>query len=189
MSVRDLLEARRAERDAILERATALLVADTRIVAAWLTGSLGRGDGDSLSDIDLRVIVEDAEIGAFVANRRGEVGQIGQPILIEEAPQNAPPGGAYLLVLYGGGTGAHQVDWYWQPQVSARFPPDARMLFDRAGIPSRAPSAPLTDVERTALLANKAAFQWAMLPIAAKKIARADSRPKIRRQQWGRVES
>ena len=33
-------------RDALIERLTLGLAADDRIAAAWLGGSLGRGDGD-----------------------------------------------------------------------------------------------------------------------------------------------
>ena len=47
---------------------------------------------------------------------------VGRALLLEEAPQNAPPGGGYMLVLYGGqaGVGPQQVDWYWQARSKAR---------------------------------------------------------------------
>ena len=45
-----------ADRDAVLARAVELLDADERVVAAVLTGSLGRDAGDRWSDIDLLAV-------------------------------------------------------------------------------------------------------------------------------------
>lgn len=50
----------RIHRDALLQHMLAVLRADERFVAAWLTGSLARGEGDDLSDLDLSVVVADA---------------------------------------------------------------------------------------------------------------------------------
>ena len=50
-------------RDALIERLTLGLAADDRIAAAWLGGSLGRGDGDDWSDIDLWLAIEDGAGG------------------------------------------------------------------------------------------------------------------------------
>jgi len=44
---------------------------------------------------------------------------------------NAPAGGAYLMALYTGQAGVHQVDWYWQRQADASLPRQAVLLFDR----------------------------------------------------------
>ena len=46
-SLHALLDDRRAERDALLRRITELLQGDERVAAAWLFGSLGRGEGDA----------------------------------------------------------------------------------------------------------------------------------------------
>ena len=176
MSVRDLLHTRRAERDALLERITALLMEDTRVVAAWLFGSLGREDADDLSDIDLRVIVADQFSEAINAARREFVARFGKPLLIEEAPGNAPAGGAYLLVFYESRTGLQHVDWTWQPQSHARIPLEAHVLFDRAGIPSIRPPESITATERATRVTDRVIFFWAMSPIAAKFVARRQRR-------------
>ncbi len=42
-----------AERAALLETIVQHARADARVVAGWLFGSLGRGDGDALSDLDV----------------------------------------------------------------------------------------------------------------------------------------
>jgi hypothetical protein len=49
-----------ADRDAVLRRATELLSEDRRVEAVLLTGSLGRGEGDRWSDVDLDAVVERA---------------------------------------------------------------------------------------------------------------------------------
>jgi hypothetical protein len=180
MSTLDKLARRRSERDALFARALTLLRADPRVVAAWLTGSLGQGTGDDLSDLDLWIIVRDDAIAAVADERQSYVARIGTPILIQEAPHNAPPGGAFLLVFYDSAAGIQEVDWNWQPQSTARLPSNIRLLFDHVGIPRATPALPLTDAERAALLTERAVFFWAMAPIAARKIARGQPRAALR---------
>ncbi len=52
-------------RDECLRRITDVLERDERVRAAWLAGSLGRGAGDELSDLDLVVVVAEPELAAF----------------------------------------------------------------------------------------------------------------------------
>jgi len=68
-AVRSRLERHSAERDILLQRAQAVLAQDSRVSAAWLFGSLGRGDADELSDLDLFIIVADEQHEAIVADR------------------------------------------------------------------------------------------------------------------------
>lgn len=166
------LEARAGERDALLERILSSLQADRRVAGAWLLGSLGRGTADAWSDIDLCVVVRDADVTAVLAERRDLVARPGGPLLVQDLPRNAPPGGAYLLVLYPGAGGPVHVDWYLRPCAGAVVPHEARLLFDRAGLlVAPAPGAPDSE-ERAAALLRDALFFWAMAPIAAKYIGR-----------------
>ncbi len=71
MSTEQRLKELRAERDALLLEATALLEGDERVVAAWLHGSLGRGTADEWSDIDLWVVLADSSIEETCTGRRG----------------------------------------------------------------------------------------------------------------------
>jgi Nucleotidyltransferase domain len=169
---------RRAERDALLGRLARFLQEDDGVAAAWLAGSLGRGDADDLSDLDVWVVVQDEAIGAIRSDPCAWTARLAPPLLALPAPQNAPAGGAYLLALYEGTTGPHQVDWYWEPVSLAMLPEGVRLLFDRVGLPRSdlrpfepAP-APQSAAEREAAAAGRLTFFWAMLPIAAKKIAR-----------------
>ncbi|MBV9174980.1 MAG: nucleotidyltransferase domain-containing protein [Chloroflexi bacterium] len=104
------------ERSAFLAWLAHDLDQDGRIVAAWLGGSLGRGDADELSDIDIHLAINDDHCAGLNETRRAFVSQFGKPLLIQEAPQNAPPDGAFLLVLYRGQTAPVEVDWSWQPR-------------------------------------------------------------------------
>jgi hypothetical protein len=174
--VHRLLQDRQTERDALLASVGAALRAEQRVVAAWLAGSLGRGDADALSDLDLWVIVRDEAIDAIAADPRAFVAGAGEPCLVIEAPQNAPPGGAYLFTHFPGDTGAHQVDWYWQAASRAARPPTTELLFERISIPGAMPPSPLADDELAAQLSALLAEFWASVLIAAKTIARGRHR-------------
>ncbi len=50
-----------------LDRLTTMLRTDPRIRAAWLAGSLGRGGADRYSDIDLHVVLAEADLASFQA--------------------------------------------------------------------------------------------------------------------------
>jgi len=68
------LQLRLSEREAVLQRISAQLAADERVVAAWILGSLGRGRGDALSDIDVRVVVADPWSETLNAERQAYMG-------------------------------------------------------------------------------------------------------------------
>ena len=169
----DWLRVRRDERQALLDRAVEMLVADRRVAAAWLVASLGRDAADDLSDLDLWVVVEDDHMPAIAADRRAFAARIGRPVLVQEAPRNAPPGGAYLLVLYPGEAGSQQVDWYWQPRSGASIPERTRVLLDRVGVPPAFAAAPPPD-QALRRATELIVIFWAMSFIAAKKIARGE---------------
>lgn len=188
MSADDLLRIRRREHEALLQQAQTVLQADQRIVAAWLFGSVGRRTSDVFSDLDVWVIVKDDYIETMSAERQSYAAQLDQPVLLLESPGNAPAGGAYLMALYPGQAGVHQVDWYWQRQSDASLPRHAMLLFDRAGIPrdSRQEQldpagtpAPLTQQERAKQAIQLSTFFWAMSNIAVKSV--------LRHQAWTAV--
>ncbi len=178
MTTEQQLKARHDARQALLERAASVLEADRRVAAAWMFGSLGRGTDDVLSDLDLFVVVADAQIEDVLATRREMIAAIGEPTLILDAPQNRPPQGAYHMALYPGETGPYQIDWYWQPQRLAQVPQETRLLFDRVGLPHLKTPTQFTEYqstpERTPLEAavQSVNFFWCMLLIAAKYAAR-----------------
>ena len=171
------LRARRAERDLLLRRLTDLLEGDERIAAAWLFGSVGRGDGDDLSDLDLRVVVRDEHIEAIIAGRQAYAAQAGSAVLFQEAPQNRPAGGAFLLTLYEGRFGPQEVDWTWEPLSGACLWPQTRILLNRAGL-SRTGEMPWgyqpkPDITPLEYVVRRSNDFWAMLLIVAKYAARS----------------
>ena len=183
MNIADLLAIRDQERSGLLSRIVDHLKNDQRVRAAWLSGSVSRGDHDGLSDLDLSVVVTDESVNDFVDNRRAYAARPARPVLVMDNIANAPPDGAYLLVFYAGEVGPQHVDWSWQSESKARIPDDERILLDRAGLPvapgaewrqeaHRPPGPPLRDARRVEVLTHKITFFWAMSLIVAKYIAR-----------------
>ncbi len=167
---------------------------DPRVEAAWLFGSVGRGDADELSDLDLTQAVADDHLDAVAGNpvrphtyhsvlasaRGAFVAQLAPPAWICEAPQNAPPRAAFLTAFYDGTGGPHQVDWIWQARSVARRPAqETVLLVDRCGIgrddgpltlgPPTGPVPVRTPVEA---VVQSVCSGWAMLLWNAKRAAR-----------------
>lgn len=181
MSPEELLQLRLTEHAALLQRLVEILEADQRIVAAWLFGSRGNQTADALSDTDLWVAVKDESIEAVVAERRQAVALLAQPLLVFENPRVSVAGGAYLMALYPGQAGMHQVDWYWQRLSDASLPQQAILLLNRGEIPQDTrpeqldPSGsplPLTPHERADRATALSHGFWSMSNIAVKSIVR-----------------
>jgi hypothetical protein len=173
-----------AARDAWLAATSRQLHGDERVAAVWLVGSLGRGGGDEWSDVDLAVVVRDEHLPVLVERRRLEFGRFGEVLVAIDGP-NAPAGGAYLGVAYAVGELPLWVDWYIWPLSTARRPGDARVLIERAELPPPAAKshAALLQDSRAAhpqavqdRFADPVDFTVAMVPIAAKFIARRQPR-------------
>jgi len=107
--------------------------------------------------------------------RHGFMGVLGAVLLTVEAPQNAPPGGAYLLAMYPGTDGPHILDCSWQPLSMARRPADTVLLFDRADIPAVEPAVPDSFENQLQRAAAQTCFFWMMANVVAKYIARRDT--------------
>jgi len=187
MQTEELLAQRWAARDQLLRQAITIVESDPRITAAWLFGSGSRGDADALSDLDLWTVVADDALPDLLAQRHAYVAQAGEPLLTLEVAGNAPIGGGYLMLQYPGQAGPFQVDWYWQPQSQAVLPDDAKLLFDRGGLPQAAgaktidvcylargvtPPAPAIPPTTAQQVAHELTFAWCMSLIAAKYVAR-----------------
>jgi hypothetical protein len=68
----------------LIERLSAASQADGRVVAAFLSGSHARGDADAYSDVDFGVVATDAGFADLWAERAAFVGQLGEPVLVED---------------------------------------------------------------------------------------------------------
>ena len=179
----DSLRTYAAGRDELLARIVQILSADARCVAAWLTGSFGRGEADAVSDLDLSVVIAD-EYSAALCARSQQVNagttperyelfsKFDRPVLIHENHHNAPPGGTFTAVLYT--PAVVMVDWTLIPLAQAQRPPLSRLLFDRVGIPVGSDPTPEGPERRAAAIADRTAFFWMMAAITAKYIIRGD---------------
>lgn len=180
MSLSERLVERQQHREAWVSRASELLEADPRIVAAWLWGSEGRGDADALSDVDLFVAVADARTITSVEERFGAYGEVQWS---REVPFNAPPGGRYFTVGYTAPLEPLPIDWYWQPFAASVLGTDTRVLFEKTRLPRVAtdtfgtfppmdqrPSPHPEDPAQR--LAGLLVWFWSMYGSLAKKLAR-----------------
>ena len=172
-----------ANRNKLLEQITRVLKEDERFVAAWLTGSFGRGDADSVSDLDLTVVVENpfAETLCFRAHQVGAstpperytlFSQFGQPHIIHENHHNAPENGSFTFVLYQ--ETALAVDWVLRPNTNVARPALSVLLFDKADIAIEPPIAVESISQRIELATEQVAFFWMMVTVTIKYLIRRD---------------
>jgi predicted nucleotidyltransferase len=123
-------------RERWLAAAVERLQSDERLVGGYLYGSLGRGDADEWSDIDLAVIVRDRDLSSIVANRLAFGEPFGDAVFILDSTWNAPIDGAQLNVLYLLDSGLPvYVDFNMFPAAMGELPSDTRLLFERPQTP------------------------------------------------------
>lgn len=176
--VRSQLAEYAAERAQLLGGLNTLVLKDLRIAAAWVFGSLARDDADELSDIDVRVVVHASEFDAVLAARYEFAAQLGEPILVLEAPQNRPPGGAYNMVWYPGVHGPHAVDWSWSSSATTLIPTGVTLFHNRAeltesGEPMEFRYQPVPHRDRREVVRQSLHGFWSMLLVVAKYAARS----------------
>jgi predicted nucleotidyltransferase len=173
----------RENRDRLLAQIIETLSGDERFTAGWLTGSYSRDDEDSLSDIDLSLVIADeyseklchrlAQVSAETSPERHALfSQFGKPALIHENNNNAPEGGTFTFVLYA--DSALMVDWVLIQQSKASRPPSSRLLFDKAGISISPPPEPEDLEQSKKSVAKNWAFFWMMTAVTIKYAIRGD---------------
>jgi predicted nucleotidyltransferase len=150
---------------------------DARVDAALLAGSLGRGQGDEWSDVDLVVAVTPD----VIEHRAAFVTAFGDAVFVFDSQWNSPLDGAQCNVLYDVGCDwLLYVDWDLWPRHRAVVTPDVDVVFNRVGLPE---TDLLLDEHRTwprhprpeMTPAHLRRARLAMLPIIAKCIARGDT--------------
>ena len=112
-----------------MRRIVEQLEADARVAAAWLAGSIGRGEDDAWSDLDLHVAVYDQHLPTFWSDIYTLYEGIGRTVLIQqEMASNAQAGGYFQLVIFDGPL---EVDWNVGPLSLAGRTPLHVLLFMR----------------------------------------------------------
>lgn len=150
----ELVAAMPSARDVWLDQT----VAGLRAGAVWLAGSLGRGEGDPWSDVDLLVVAGDLPLG--------------DAILTLEVPHNGPADGRYVGAMYDIGPLPLWVDWYSWPAILPA-PRDAVLLSGHGNTGYRTLFESLDHHGRgPETITDPATFALAMLPLTAKFIAR-----------------
>jgi hypothetical protein len=165
-----------AARTDLLERLVSGLQADERVVAAWLSGSIGRNEGDEWADFDLYVAVDDDALDSFLADRLSFYTSLGKVVhLQDEIPGHPDVGRRFHLVNF---EGPIEVDFSCLPASEAQKPVGHKVLFEKRRLPAmQTPSLP--QGERKAHARRWAMFFWAMAPIAVKYAGRGDTRRAI----------
>jgi hypothetical protein len=121
------------------------------VAGAWLVGSLGRGEGDCYSDIDLVVAIDPTTPPSVLADPVAALHLPGTVLFTRPKPRNAPAGGAYLAICIELAGLPVLVDLYLWPTTTAAVPADARILYAHTEPPrSDLAFMPLLERHRTA---------------------------------------
>lgn len=137
-------------------------VGTLRARSVWLAGSLGRGGGDEWSDVDLIVV-------------GGQI-PLHDVVLTLERADNGPIGGGYVGAMYDLGPLTLWVDWYlWPPGLAV--PRETRLLAGEGASGDLGLREALDQAGRGVLEEppDRDVFALAMLPLAAKFVARGDA--------------
>lgn len=73
-----------AEQQTLIDDLGRWIEANPGVGAAWLAGSLGRGEGDEYSDVDLLLLVGEGEAGAVSAVLADSLDQVTRPVLVNK---------------------------------------------------------------------------------------------------------
>lgn len=146
------------------ERWLTKTVESVQAQSVWLAGSLGRGDADEWSDVDL-IIVEGAPF-------------LDDALITTDNPGNGPVGGGHIGAMYDLGPLPPLtlwVDWYLWP-AHEPIPRESRLLRGTGNRGTLDLSASLDHIGRgrPRRHPDRDAFALAMLPLAAKFIARGE---------------
>lgn len=104
-------------------------------VAIHQFGSGRYGYQDEFSDFDLWITFSDDKIGEIVQNREELFSKVAPILVKSDAPQNAPIGGSYTLVLYETDYGIFHVDYYLAPKSGSNIREDAKHLHGDNSLP------------------------------------------------------
>jgi hypothetical protein len=164
---------RRAGRAELLARAIEAFAA-RQALAIHQFGSLARGDGDALSDLDLWITVPDERLPGVDRQRAGTYRRVADVLIRHEAAQNSPLGGRYSLVIHRTATGLYHIDYYLAPRSTSVILPEARALYGDDSLPRgswqlNVPASAATSV------AERVAFLPCLAFIGVKKVRRRDA--------------
>ena len=78
------------EHEQLIDRFSDACKSDHRVVAAFVGGSIARGEADQYSDVDFCVVTTDEAADDVFADRAAIVAQLGTPLFLEDWGDEAP---------------------------------------------------------------------------------------------------
>jgi hypothetical protein len=127
----------RQARTAWLHQALEVFSAHRFVEGVWVEGSLGRGDADAFSDVDLVLAIGGSAPPSVFGDPIAGLGLPGHVLYTRDKPKNAPAGGAYRAACVELVALPVLVDLYLWPAATATMSAAARRLFQRGDRPPR----------------------------------------------------
>jgi hypothetical protein len=119
-------------RDCLLDQVLGLLKADTAVDGAALIGSLGRGEADNWSDIDLLILMGGRALARFVDEPTAR--PWAQAELLSDGRHNSPAGATSVGTTHIRSGLPLWVDLHVHPTARTRWPADGHVIFQRRPI-------------------------------------------------------
>jgi len=119
-------------RDRLLDQVLGLLEADPAVDGVALIGSLGRGEADNWSDIDLLILMGDQALAGFADEPAAR--PWAQADLLSDGRHNSPAGATSVGTTHLRSGLPLWVDLHVHPTARTRWPTDSRIVFERRPI-------------------------------------------------------
>jgi hypothetical protein len=116
-------------RDRLLHEVLVLLAADPAVAGVALVGSLGRGQEDNWSDIDLLILASEELIGQFM--NEPAASPWARADLLSDGRHNSPAGATSLGTTHIRSGLPLWVDLHVHPADRTPWPTDSRVVFER----------------------------------------------------------
>lgn len=116
-------------RDNLLDQVLGLLEADPAVEGVALVGSLGCGEVDNWSDIDLLVLMGDWDIARFVGDPAAS--PWARADLLSDGRHNSPAGATSIRATHIRSGLPVWVDLHVHPVTRTRWPTDSQIAFER----------------------------------------------------------
>src|SRR3984957_8520098 len=116
-------------RDRLLDQVIGLLEADPAVAGVALVGSLGRGEEDNWSDIDLLILASDEFIGQFM--NEPATSPWARADLLSDGCHNSPAGATSLGTTHIRTGLPLWVDLHVHPADRTPWPTDGRVVLER----------------------------------------------------------
>ena len=121
----------------LLDRFIDVVGGDPRVRAAWVHGSVARGDADEVSDLDVIIAVADDDIPAFAAGWRGRLDEVTPTVMARPSHGTS---GSWLAIT----PACQRFDLWVEPASGVASSPvhDRHVLFDYDNLAARVPVPP-----------------------------------------------